>query len=96
MCTNHSASDITDSLYATFNRFGVVICLAWFFISIIFLYICADCLCGFTMKLVSFLEASYASMGGVLRQLYYVSHILPYCVSTCNVSHPGTVMIYDT
>ena len=96
MCTNHSASDITDSLYATFNRFGVVICLAWFFINIIFLCICADCLCGFTMRLVSFLEASYASMGGVLPQLYYVSHILPYCVSTCIVSHPGTVMIYDT
>ena len=80
MFTDPNASDMTDSLYATFNRFVVVICLVWFFLSIMFLCLCADCLYGFTMGLVSFLEASHASMGGVLFQVYYVSHILPYCM----------------
>ena len=80
MFTDPNASDMTDSLYATFNRFVVLICLVWFFLSIMFLCLCADCLYGFTMGLVSFLEASHASMGGVLFQVYYVSHILLYCM----------------
>ena len=41
------------------------------------------------------LEASHASMGGVLPQLKYISYVVLYCVYLYTVSHPITIMFSD-
>ena len=78
------------------NVIAITLCIMWHIFLGCVISLCILFLCGFTMRLVSFLEASYASMGGVLSQLYYISRILPYCVYTCIVSHPMTALINDT
>ena len=56
---------------------------------------CIYCLYSFTMGLVSFIEASHASMGGVLSLVYHISYIVTYCVYLHSMSHPLTSMISD-
>ena len=71
------------SSYATLN---IVRCVVW---------ICTFCSLV-TMVVLSNLEASYyASMGGVLLLVEYVSYNVPSYVSIYTVSHPMTVAFYD-
>ena len=95
MSIEATVSDVTDILYAALNIIVVLLCLMWLVLGSI-ISLCTYCSYDFIIVHVSLLEASYASMGGVLSQLYYVSHILPYCMYTCIVSHPETVLINDT
>ena len=98
---SHVSHNITKSLFAQ-DYWFVVLC-------IILLMLCLMCIflsrnmsqCRLFLKYYTIvhdihLEASHASMGGVLLQVYFVSHILHYCVYICIVSHPMTVMINDT
>ena len=87
--------DLTDNLSVTVNGFVVLLCLIWFFLGIMFLYTCIHCLYGYTIRVVSLLEASYASMGGVLLLLYHISYIVTNCVYPYTMSHPLTSMISD-
>ena len=87
--------DLTDNLNVTVNGVVVILCLIWFFLSIMSLYTCIHCLCSYTIGLVPFLEASYASMGGVLLLVYYISYVVTYCVYLYSMSHPSASMISD-
>ena len=94
MSIEATVSDVTDNLYAALNIIVSLLCLMWLVLGNI-ISLCTYCSYGFIIVHVFLLEASYASMGGVLSQLYYVSHILPFCMYTCIVSHPETVLIND-
>ena len=87
--------ELTDNLNVTVNGVVVIFCLIWFFLSIMSLYTCIHCLCSYAIGHVPFLEASYASMGGVLLLVYYISYVVTYCVYLYSMSHPSASMISD-
>ena len=87
--------DLTDNLNVTINGVVVILCLIWFFLSTMSLYTCIHCLCSYAIGHVPFLEASYASMGGVLLLVYYISYVVTYCVYLYSMSHPSASMISD-
>ena len=88
-------SVMLNNTLISINVIAITLCIMWHIFLDCAISLCILFLYGFNIRPVSFLEASYASMGGVLSQLYYVSHILSYCVYTCIVSHPVTVLIND-
>ena len=43
--------DLTDNLNVTVNGVVVILCLIWFFLSIMSLYTCIHCVCSYTIGL---------------------------------------------
>ena len=83
-----------NNLYIVIHRMAITLFM-------LFLLGCNICLCMFSLFNFYFgcffmLEACYASMGGVLSLLDYVSYIVPSYMSICTVSHLITVAFYDT
>ena len=95
MSIEATLSDVTDNLYAAFNIIVILLCLMWLFLSSI-ISLCTYCSYDFIVVHVSLLEASYASMGGVLHLLFPVECVDPHSVFLSIVSHPMTVLINDT
>ena len=83
-----------EILYVTLDNIVIILLSLCFFVRCV-VWICTFCSLV-TMDVLSNLEASYyASMGGVLLLVEYVSYIVPSCVSMYTVSHPMTVAFYD-
>ena len=98
MSIEATVSDVTDNLYATLNIIVILLCLMWLVLGSI-ISLCTYCSYDFIVVHVvhvSLLEASYASMGGVLHLLFQVKCIDPHSVFLSIVSHPMTVLINDT
>ena len=82
-----------NNLYIVIHRMAITLFM-------LFLLGCNICLCMFSLFNFYFgcyfmLEACYASTGGVLSLLDYVSYIVPSYMSICTVSHLITVAFYD-
>ena len=83
-----------EILYVTLGNIVIILLSLCFFVRCV-VWICTFCSLV-TMVVLSNLEASYyASMGGVLLLVEYVSYIVPSYVSIYTVSHPMTVAFYD-
>ena len=98
MSIEATVSDVTDNLYAALNIIVILLCLMWLVLGSI-ISLCTYCSYDFIVVHVvhvSLLEASYASMGGVLHLLFQVKCIDPHSVFLSIVSHPMTVLINDT
>ena len=98
MSIEATVSDVTDNLYAALNIIVILLCLMWLVLGSI-TSLCTYCSYDFIVVHVvhvSLLEASYASMGGVLHLLFQVKCIDPHSVFLSIVSHPMTVLINDT
>ena len=98
MSIEATVSDVTNNLYAALNIIVILLCLMWLVLGSI-ISLCTYCSYDFIVVHavhVSLLEASYASMGGVLHLLFQVKCIDPHSVFLSIVSHPMTVLINDT
>ena len=98
MSIEATVSDVTDNLYEALNIIVILLCLMWLVLGSI-ISLCTYCSYDFIVVHVvhvSLLEASYASMGGVLHLLFQVKCIDPHSVFLSIVSHPMTVLINDT
>ena len=79
MSIEATVSDVTDNLYAALNIIVILLCLMWLVLGSI-ISLCTYCSYDFIVVHVSLLEASYASMGGVLHLLFQVKCIDPHSV----------------